>query len=97
MTAVDVDPPILELGRAMNPTRPYADPRVQGVNDDARHFIQSTEKTFDLVVGTLDSQSLLSSQTVDGHVEVAFSEHLADEEAALALDVRLGVLDLLGL
>jgi SAM-dependent methyltransferase len=63
VTAVEIDPVILELGRAKNATRPYADPRVATVVDDARHFLGSTSERFDLVVfGTLDSQTLLSSQ-----------------------------------
>jgi hypothetical protein len=62
ITAVEIDPAILRLGIEVNPTRPYDDPRVRIVNDDARHFLQSTDQEFDMVVfGTLDSQSLLSS------------------------------------
>jgi hypothetical protein len=63
VVAVEIDPAILELGRTDNPTAPYADPRVRAVVDDARHFLRSTPEHFDLIVfGTLDSQTLLSSQ-----------------------------------
>lgn len=63
IVAVEIDPAILELGRTRNPTRPYADPRVRAVVDDARHFLRSSSEQFDMIVfGTLDSQTLLSSQ-----------------------------------
>lgn len=63
VVAVEIDPVILDLGRAKNPTRPYADPRVHAIVDDARHYLRESDERFDLVVfGTLDSQTLLSSQ-----------------------------------
>jgi hypothetical protein len=63
VVAVEIDPAILALGRELNATKPYADPRVHAVIDDARHYLRSTRERFDLIVfGTLDSQTLLSSQ-----------------------------------
>jgi len=60
--AVDIDPVILELGRARHPERPYSDPRVRLVNDDARHFLRTTDQRYDLVVFALiDSLTLQSS------------------------------------
>jgi hypothetical protein len=62
--AVEIDPVILELGRRANPARPYDDRRVRTSVDDARHFLRSSAESFDLVVlGTLDSQTLLSGQS----------------------------------
>jgi len=62
VVAVEIDPVILSLGRERNPARPYADPRVRAVVDDARHFLRTSGERFDLIVfGTLDSQVLLSS------------------------------------
>jgi len=62
ITAVEIDPVILELGEEFNTSHPYQEDRVELVVDDARHFLWNTEKRFDLVVfGTLDSQTLLSA------------------------------------
>jgi SAM-dependent methyltransferase len=61
VTAVEIDPRILALGRELNASRPYQDPRVRTVVDDARHFLRTSRDPFDLIVfGTLDSQALLS-------------------------------------
>ena len=60
--AVDIDPAILELGRAHHPERPYESERVTVVTADARSFLHSTKEEFALVVfGFLDSHRLLSS------------------------------------
>jgi SAM-dependent methyltransferase len=60
--AVEIDPVILGLGRDRHPDRPYSDPRVHVVNDDARHYLQVTPKKYDLVVFALiDSLTLQSS------------------------------------
>jgi spermidine synthase len=59
--AIEIDPAIQELGRMYHPERPYADPRVLFVNDDARSFLRTTRKSYDLIVyGLLDSHTLLS-------------------------------------
>ena len=60
--AVEIDPVILQLGRERHPDRPYSDPRVTVVNDDARHFLRTTDRKYDLVVFALiDSLTLQSS------------------------------------
>src|SRR3954466_11835634 len=62
VTAVDIDPVILRLGAERHPDRPYSDPRVTIVNDDARHFLRTTTKKYDLVVFALiDSLTVQSS------------------------------------
>ena len=59
--AVDIDPVILRLGRELHPDRPFADPRVTVINDDARHFLRTTTKKYDLVVFALiDSLTMQS-------------------------------------
>ena len=40
--AVEIDPVIIRLGRERHPDRPYCDPRVTVMNDDARHFLRTT-------------------------------------------------------
>ncbi|HYN90165.1 MAG TPA: hypothetical protein VER55_16640, partial [Ardenticatenaceae bacterium] len=60
--AVEFDPTILRLGRERHPDRPYSDPRVTLINDDARHFLRNTTKKYDLVVFALiDSLTMQSS------------------------------------
>ncbi len=60
--AVEIDPVILRLGREHHPDRPYSDPRVTVYNDDARHFMRTSEKKYDLVVFALiDSLTTQSS------------------------------------
>lgn len=64
VTAVDIDPVIVDLGRTLHPQKPYDDPRVSVVIDDARHFLRTTSQMFDLIVFShLDSHSVLSSFT----------------------------------
>ena len=60
--AVEIDPAILRLGRERHPDRPYSDPRVTLINDDARHYLRTTTKKYDLVVFALiDSLTMQSS------------------------------------
>jgi spermine/spermidine synthase len=60
--AVDIDPVILRLGAERHPDRPYSDPRVTIVNDDARHYLRTTKKRYDLIVFALiDSLTVQSS------------------------------------
>lgn len=63
ITAVEIDPTILDIGRR-HPQRPYADPAVRAVVDDARHFLRTTGETFDLIVFShLDAHAVLSAHT----------------------------------
>jgi SAM-dependent methyltransferase len=60
--AVEIDPAIIRLGRRYHPDRPYFDPRVTIINDDARHYLRTSTKKYDLVVFALiDSLTLQSS------------------------------------
>lgn len=60
--AVEIDPVIVQLGREHHPDHPYSDPRVTVVTDDARHFLRTTTKKYDLVVFALiDSLTMQSS------------------------------------
>jgi predicted membrane-bound spermidine synthase len=60
--AVEIDPVIMRLGLAYHPDRPYSDPRVTRINDDARHYLRTTDKKYDLVVFALiDSLTMQSS------------------------------------
>jgi hypothetical protein len=60
--AVEIDPAIILIGRRWHPDHPYSDPRVTVINDDARHYLRTTKKKYDLVVFALiDSLTLQSS------------------------------------
>jgi SAM-dependent methyltransferase len=60
--AVEIDPAILKLGREHHPDQPYSDPRVTLINDDARHYLRTSTKKYDLVVFALiDSLTMQSS------------------------------------
>jgi len=60
--AVEIDPVIIRLGAERHPEQPYADTRVRTVNDDARHFLATTSRKYDLIVFALiDSLTVQSS------------------------------------
>jgi len=62
--AVEIDPALVQLGRQRHPERPYHDPRVRVIVDDARSFFNKTDRKYDLVVfGLLDSHRLFSSMS----------------------------------
>jgi SAM-dependent methyltransferase len=83
--AVDIDPVILRLGRERHPEHPYTDPRVHIVNDDARHFLRTSDKRYDLVVFALiDSLTLQSSFS-----GVRLESYMFTEESFRAVRERL--------
>lgn len=73
--AVEIDPTIYDIGRAANFQDRYSDPRVHVHINDARAHFDRTEQRYDLVLlGTLDSQTLLSGMTslrLDNYVYTA--------------------------
>jgi SAM-dependent methyltransferase len=87
VTAVEIDPVILQLGRELHPERPYADSsRVTLVVEDARTFFRRDTGKFDLIVfGLLDSHTLFASASsvrLDNFVYTL--ESLADARRLLA-------------
>jgi SAM-dependent methyltransferase len=83
--AVEIDPVILRLGRERHPDKPYSDPRVTIVNDDARHFLRTTAKKYDLVVFALiDSLTMQSSFS-----GVRLESYMFTEESFRAVRERL--------
>lgn len=83
--AVEIDPVIVRLGRQHHPDRPYDDPRVNVITDDARHFLRTTDKKYDLVVFALiDSLTLQSSFT-----SVRLESYMFTEESFRAVKDRL--------
>lgn len=83
--AVEIDPVIVRLGRQYHPNRPYDDPRVTVVTDDARHYLRTSGKQYDLVVFALiDSLTLQSSFSA-----VRLESFMFTEEAFRAVKARL--------
>jgi hypothetical protein len=62
VTAVEIDPMILKLGKQLHFEHPYSNPRVKIVNDDARSYMQNSHDRFDLILF-----SLLDSHTTSSH------------------------------
>jgi SAM-dependent methyltransferase len=61
--AVEIDPRIYQIGRQLNPDRPYEDPRVTVHIDDGRAFLQRTRNQYDLILFALpDSLTVVSGQ-----------------------------------
>ena len=83
VTAVELDPAILLLGKRAHPEHPYQDPRTKAIVNDARTFIRQTDRRFDTIVyGLLDSHTNLGAMTnvrVDSFVYTveAFRESVA--------------------
>jgi hypothetical protein len=64
ITAVEIDPTILQLGKQFNPDHPYSNPRVKVVVNDGRNFLENTTERYDLIIFALpDSLTLTSSNT----------------------------------
>ena len=72
VTAVEIDPLILSLGRRYHFEHPYSSPRVHAVNDDARSFLQTSPQKFDQILfSLLDSHttnSFYSNIRIDNYV-----------------------------
>ena len=83
--AVEIDPTILRLGKSLHPDHPFDDPRVTVINDDARHFLRTTDKKYDLVVFALiDSLTMQSSFS-----GVRLESYMFTEESFRAVRDRL--------
>ena len=83
--AVEIDPAIIRLGREHHPDHPYSDPRVTVINDDARHYLRTTKKHYDLVVFALiDSLTMQSSFS-----GVRLESYMFTEESFSAVRDRL--------
>jgi hypothetical protein len=88
VTAVEIDPLVLSLGKAHHPELPYSSPKVEPVINDARAYLNRTDEKFDLIIfATLDAHGLLSGAAnvrLDSFVYTresleAAKEHLTDD------------------
>lgn len=70
--AIDIDPVIFNLGIKFHPAHPYDSKIVNRVCDDARHFMATCRRKYDLIVfGQLDSQTGIgqgSSMRLDNYI-----------------------------
>ncbi len=85
ITAVEIDPTILALGKEFHPDKPYDDPRVVTYIDDARSFLQRTQDTYDLIIFALPDSVLLAS----GRGNIRLESFLFTQEAFTAARQRL--------
>lgn len=93
IVAVEIDPVILSLGKKYNSMKPYSAKNVQTHVDDARHYLRTAQEKFDMIIfGTLDSQTLLSSQAnlrLENYVYTSESledaKHLLSDKGMVAI------------
>jgi hypothetical protein len=62
--AVEIDPQLYQVGRRLNPDRPYSDPRVTVHINDGRAFLEQTHAKYDMILFALpDSLTLVAGQS----------------------------------
>jgi Spermine/spermidine synthase domain len=62
--AVEIDPRIYAIGKALHPNRPYENPRVHVHITDGRAFLEQTRRRYDLILFALpDSLTLIAGQS----------------------------------
>jgi spermidine synthase len=85
ITAVEIDPGIIALGKSYHPERPYASSNVQIVNDDARAFFVNTTEHYDVICfGLLDSHTTtaMTNARLDHYVYTKESLEMARSRLA---------------
>jgi hypothetical protein len=62
--AVEIDPSIAKIGRELHPEKPYSNPNVHLIVNDARAYLRRSQKKYDLIIfAYLDSHSAFSSMS----------------------------------
>lgn len=79
ITAVDIDPAIMFLGKEYHPERPYHSVRVQKTVDDARSFFSKSREKFDVI-----SFGLLDSHTTTAMTNTRLDNFVYTKESFLA-------------
>jgi spermidine synthase len=98
--AVEIDPAMLEFGRVLHPERPYQNPTVASIVDDARGFIRHTDERYDLIVYALlashTASSGMSSVRLDSFVYTveAFREARARLTPDGVLSMSVGLISI---
>ena len=76
ITAVEIDPAIIRLGKNYHGDQPYASPRVRVINDDARSVFATMRQQFDII-----SFGLLDSHTMTSMTNARLDHYVYTEEA----------------
>jgi len=76
ITAVEIDPAIISLGRRYHPEKPYSSPIVQVVEDDARSFFATSKKHYDVI-----SFGYLDSHTTTGMTNARLDDYVFTRES----------------
>jgi spermidine synthase len=92
ITAVEIDPAIIELGRKYHPEHPYNSRSVRVVNDDARSFFSRTTEKYDVIsFGLLDSHTTtaMTNARLDHYVytreSIGRARHLLADDGVMVL------------
>jgi len=83
--AVEIDPKLYELGRALHPDRPYDDPRVRVTITDGRAFLRHTRERYDLIIFALTDSLTLTS----AHANIRLESFLFTTESMREARARL--------
>lgn len=82
--AVEIDPVTVWLGKKFNQEKPYGSKRVKVYCDDARHFIEQTNKKYDLVrFSFLDSMTVLSQSSTNRLDNYVYTKESIEHALAL--------------
>lgn len=76
ITAVEIDPAIISLGKKFHPEKPYNSPSVRLINDDARSFFATSMEKFDVI-----SFSLLDSHTTTAMTNARLDHYVYTKES----------------
>ena len=92
VTAVEIDPAIITIGKDLHSEDPYSNPNVRVVNDDARSFFATTQDTYDVIsFGLLDSHTTtaMTNARLDHYVytveSLAQAKSLLNENGVMIL------------
>lgn len=67
--AVEIDPIIVDIGKKLNPNKPFDDPRVDVHITDGRYFLETTTKKYDLIIFALTDSILAAAPTTNIRLE----------------------------
>jgi spermidine synthase len=84
VTAVEIDPAIINIGKEFHPEHPYFSPKVQVINDDARSFFATTSEKYDVI-----SFGLLDSHTTTALTNARLDHYVYTRESILQARSRL--------
>ena len=84
--AVEIDPRIVDMGKSYHPANPYHDPRVEIHVEDARSFMERSNREYDLIVFALPDSLVLATSMSSLRLE----SFLFTQEAFEAVQRLLG-------